>query len=150
MQLTKTQVLDFLAKHQLMAVATVGRFPWIANVYYTFDKALNIYFLSSPTTLHCRQIAKNPKVSVSIFDSQQDIAKPKRGLQLSGIAHQISGIEKVKYALQLWKENLGVSDPKLTYQSALKSMYKIRPSRIKLFDQELFKVKDGQEPILEL
>lgn len=148
--LTKDQVKDFLGKHKLMSIATYGDYPWIATVYYTFDEDLNIYFLSAPRTLHVRQILKNSKVAVSVADSNQDINKPKRGLQVSGIAKQISGTEKVKYALRLWKANLGVVGPELTYKAVIGSMFKITPKRIKLFDQELFKTKDGEEPTLVL
>lgn len=150
MELTKKQVLGFLAKHKLMAVATTGDFPWIASVYYVFDDDLNLYFLSGPKTLHVQQILRNPQVAVATADGNQDINKPKKGLQVSGIAEQISGLEKVEYALELWKNNLGVIDPQLTAQAVKSSMFKIVPQRIKLFDQELFKVPDGQEPILEL
>lgn len=133
-----------------MTIATYGEFPWIAAVYYTFDQNLNLYFLSDPSTLHAKQILRNPKVSVAISDSHQDINKDKRGLQLSGIAQQISGITKIKHVLSLWKTNLGVVDPTLTYKAVVGSMFKVIPKRIKLFDQQLFKVKDGMEPILEL
>lgn len=148
--LTKDLVLKFLKTNKLMAVATCGEFPWIASVYYTFDNDLNLYFLSAPSTLHAKQILKNPKVAVSIANSSQDIDKPKRGLQVSGVAHQISGLAKVKHALELWKSNLGVVDPKLTYKVVTGSMFKISPKKIKLFDQDLFKAGDGKEPILEL
>lgn len=148
--LTRQIVIDFLSKNKLMAVATYGNHPWIATVYYTFDSKLNIYFLSGPTTLHAKDIIKNPKVAVAIADSHQNISKPKKGLQLYGIAEQISGIEKVKYALKLWETNLGVVNPPLTYKKATGKMFKIVPKRIKLFDQDLFKVEDGKEPILEL
>lgn len=147
--LTKELILSFLADHKLMAVATFGDFPWIASVFYTFDRNINLYFLSDPTTLHIKQITQNPKVSVAIADSRQSISKPKRGLQLSGIAEQISGIAKITHVLQLWKSNLGVVDPALTYRVVKGSMFKITPKRIKLFDQKLFKVDDGKEPILE-
>lgn len=148
--LTESLVLKFLAENKLMAVATYGNFPWIASVYYTFDKNLNLYFLSDPATLHAQQILKNSKVAVSIANSSQNINKPKRGLQLSGIAQQIFGLEKIKHALDLWKTNLGVVNSKLTYKAVTGSMFKITPKRIKLFDQELFKVEDGKEPVLEL
>lgn len=131
-------------------MATNGEFPWIATVYYTFDSELNLYFLSDPTTLHAKQILHNPKVAVAIADSNQDIKKPKRGLQLWGKVEQIKGIEKVKFALQMWKTNLGVIDPKLTIKAVTGSMFKITPKRIKLFDQDLFKVADGKEPVLEI
>ena len=150
MELKKSQVLNFLGKHNLMAVATFGNFPWIASVYYTFDNDLNLYFLSAPSTLHCQQIVKNEKVAVAIAESRQDINKPKRGLQISGVAQRISGLAKIKYALDLWKKGLGVIDPEITYKAVTGSMYKVTPQRIKLFDQELFKVPDGKEPVLEL
>lgn len=133
-----------------MIIATFGEFPWIASVYYTFDQNLNLYFLSDPSTLHARHILKNPKVAVAIADSHQDINKIKRGLQLFGIAKQISGIAKIKHVLMLWKTNLRVVDPKLTYKVVIGNMFKVTPERIKLFDQQLFKVEDGKEPVLEL
>ncbi|MBI4089175.1 MAG: pyridoxamine 5'-phosphate oxidase family protein [Candidatus Levybacteria bacterium] len=132
-----------------MVVGANGDFPWIATVYYTFDQDLNLYFLSSPDTLHVKQILQNPKVAIVIADSNQDINKSKSGLQLSGIAQQISGLSKIKYALKLWKTNLGVVNPKLTDQAVKGSMFKITPKRIKLFDQKIFPVADGKEPVLE-
>lgn len=155
MELTKRQVLDFLGEYKFMTVATCGEFPWIASVYYTFDNNLNLYFLSSPTTLHAKQIEKNNRVSVSIADSHQEINKLKRGIQLSGIAKQISDVAKMKHALSLWKSSLDVRDPELTYENMVKKivtgrMYIIKPLRIKLFDQKLFPVDDGREPVLIL
>jgi uncharacterized protein len=153
MELTKQQVLDFLAEHKLMAVATSGDFPWIASVYYSFDRDLNLYFLSAPSTLHCKQIEKNNRVAVSIADSHQEVSKLKKGLQISGIVEQISGMAKVKHALSLWKSSLGVNDPEITYENMVSKivkgrMYVIKPLRIKLFDQRLFPVEDGEEPVL--
>lgn len=148
--LTKKQVLDFLKEEKQMSLATFGSFPWIATVYYTFDNDLNIYFLSDPSTLHCKQIAKNNKVAVAIANSSQNINRPKRGLQISGTATQLSGTEKVTQALKMWKQYLHVRDPKLSYKAVKNSMYRITPKRIKLFDQELFKVDDGKEPVMEL
>lgn len=148
--MTRELVVEFLSKHNLMAVATFGEFPWIAYVYYTFDKSLNIYFLSDPITLHAKQIIENPRVAVSIADSNQSINKPKRGLQISGVAEQISDIAKIGHAFKLWKSNLGVVNPELTHKVVVGKMFKITPKRIKLFDQELFKVEDGKEPILEI
>lgn len=153
--LNKEQVLHFVRQHNFMTVATYGDFPWIASVYYSFDKNLNLYFLSDPATLHCRQIKKNPRIAVAIADSRQPVNKLKKGLQLWGLASQISGERKIVHALSLWKKTLRVRDPELTYANMLKKvvtgrMYRIVPKRIKLFDQELFKVDDGKEPVLEL
>jgi len=155
MKLTREQILEFLGKHKLMAVATCGDFPWVASVYYTFDKNLNLYFLSAPSTLHCQQIEKNNRVAVSIADSRQEVSKLKCGLQIFGTAHRISETAKIKHALALWKSSLRVSDPELTYENMVQKiikgrMYLVKPLRIKLFDQKLFPVEDGKEPVLEL
>ena len=155
MKLTKILILDFLAQHKLMTVATYGKHPWIAPVYYAFDKDLNLYFLSNPKTLHAAQIAKNKEVAVSIADSRQKLNDKKKGLQIYGIAKQISQVQKVRLALKLWKEVLNVIDPLFTYENMAKKilqgrMYKIVPKRIKFFNQELFPVDDGMEPVLEL
>lgn len=155
LELTKAQVFQFISQHNFMIVATYGDFPWIASVYYSFDNDLNLYFLSDPATLHCKQIAQNPAVAVAIADSHQPVSKLKKGLQLWGVAKQISGEKKINHALTLWKKSLNVKNPQLTYTNMLKKvitgrMYQISPKRIKLFDQELFKVEDGKEPVLEL
>lgn len=154
-QLTHQQVAKFLSRHNLMAVATYGDHPWVANVYYSFDPDLTLYFLSDPATLHCRQIEANPQVAVSIFDSHQSINQPKRGLQLWGEASQISGQTKIMHVVKLWKSSLKVSDATITYENMIKKvitgrMYQIIPKQIKLFDQKLFPVEDGQEPVLNL
>lgn len=155
MEVDQQQILDFLGRHKLMSLATYGQHPWIANVYYTFDEDLNLYFLSSPTTLHCRQITKNPEVAVSIADSSQSVDSLKRGLQLYGVAKQISGMGKIRHALNLWKSSLGISKKELSYENMIRDVvnsriYKVIPKKIKLFDQELFPVEDGQEPVLIL
>lgn len=148
--LTKPMVADFLVNYKLMSVATNGEFPWIASVYYAFDQDLNLYFLSAPTTIHAKQIIQNHKVSVAVCDSHQDVNQPKKGLQLSGIAKQLSDPNEIKYALQLWKAKLGKTDDDLSYERVKTSMFKITPKIIKLFDQERFRTKDGEEPILNL
>lgn len=156
MELTKQHVLDFLKTQKLMSVATFGDFPWSASVYYTFDDDLNLYFLSSPTTLHCKHIVQNNKVAISIADSSQSVAQSKRGLQIWGECEQISESAKIIHALKMWKDFLGVINSELTYENMVKKvvsgrMYRIMPKRVKLFDQELFKdVDDGEEPVLEL
>lgn len=155
MKLTKQHILEFLKQNKLMTVATYGDHPWIASVYYSFDEDLNLYFLSDPATLHCKQIAKNPLVAVSIADSTQKVGDLKKGLQLYGTARQISQVHKIQHALRSWKDALSVTNPKLTYQNMVKKvisgrMYKITPKKIKHFNQALFQVEDGKEPVLEL
>lgn len=155
MKLTKILILDFLKQHKLMTIATYGTHPWIAQVYYSFDQELNLYFLSSPRTLHSKQIVKNKKVSAAIADSRQKPSDLKKGLQIYGIAKQIRSRAKIKHALRLWKDALSVKNPEQTFENMIKkptegTMYQLTPKKIKFFNQELFKMKDGKEPILEM
>lgn len=153
--LTKKDVLDFLADKKLMVLATYGEHPWISSVYYSYDKNLNIYFISTPSTIHGRHMEKNKKVSAAIVDSHQNPSDVKKGLQIYGVIERVSGINKINYALRLWKDFLNIKRPDISFENMKKGLYKGRmyrltPKKIKLFDQEKFKVPDGEEPILEL
>ncbi|HLD25021.1 MAG TPA: pyridoxamine 5'-phosphate oxidase family protein [Patescibacteria group bacterium] len=153
--ISKKDVLDFLAKGKLMALATYGTHPWIASVYYAYDKNLNIYFITSPMTLHGRQMTKNPLVSAAIADSHQNLSDLKRGLQVYGHVEQVSGIYNVRRAIKLWKNFLNAQRPDITAENMEKGIYKGRiwrltPKKIKVFDQEKFKAIDGEAAILDL
>lgn len=155
MELTKQHVLDYLKDHKLMQVATFGDFPWIASVFYVFDEEMSLYFLSGEKTLHCRQIAENEKVAVAVVDSHQQYSDKLKGLQLWGIAKQVSEMEKIKYILKSLSQVLSNKDDELSYEKAIKGVvknkiYKIIPKRIKLFSEELFDTLPGEEPVLEL
>ncbi|MCL4364566.1 pyridoxamine 5'-phosphate oxidase family protein [Patescibacteria group bacterium] len=153
--LTKKDVLEFLKDKKLMVLATHGDYPWIASVFYSFDKDLSIYFISAPSTLHGKQMENNKKVAAAIVDSHQKPSDAKKGLQIYGTVEQISGINKISYAIRLWKDFLNVQRPDISFENMKKGLYKGRiykltPKKIKLFDQDKFKVPDGEEPILEL
>ncbi len=153
--LTKKDVLDFLTTKKLLVLATNGEYPWIASVYYSFDKDLNLYFISNPTTMHGQHIEKNNKVAAAIVDSHQKPSDVKRGLQIYGTVEKVSGINKVRHALCLWKDFLNIQRPDISFENMQKGLYKGRvykltPKKIKLYDEAKFKVPDGEEPILEL
>ncbi len=153
--LTKKDVLDFLTTKKLMILATNGNHPWVASVFYSFDKDLNLYFISSPSTIHGKHIEKNKKVAAAIVDTNQKPSDVKRGLQIYGTVEKVSGINKIRHAIRLWKDFLNVERPDISFENMQKGLYKGRvykliPKKIKLFDQDKFKVPDGEEPILSL
>lgn len=136
-----------------MVVATSGDFPWACTVYYSTDNDLNIYFLTSPDTLHAQQIQSNPKVAVAIADSPQRPNSSKSGLQISGLCKQITGERKITHAITLWNKSLGVTDPNYSYAGMVKKaisgrMYKIVPKKIKYFNESLW--EEGKERMIEL
>ncbi len=44
--------------------------PWISPVFYGYDEAYNIYWISDKDSKHSDLIRNNPKVSIAIFNSQ--------------------------------------------------------------------------------
>jgi uncharacterized protein YhbP (UPF0306 family) len=150
MKLTKKLVLKFLPENRLMTLATYGSYPWIASVYYGFDKDLKLYFISDVTTRYGRQILKNKKVAVAIADSTQKPDSDKKGYQMFGFAALIRTRKETEKAIELWKKNVGIKTEKPDFISVKGRMWKITPKKIKYFNQALFKVDDGHEPILNL
>lgn len=144
---------EFLNSHFQMTIGTYASFPWTATVYYSVDQDMNIYFLSNPETLHCKQLEKNPKVSVAVVDSPQKSSSLKKGIQIYGKAKRISGANKIRYALDLWKKTLDVTSPLYTYEGMMKKaikgrMYKVTPIKIKFFNEALW--VEGTEPVIKL
>ncbi|GIK84140.1 MAG: hypothetical protein BroJett025_07620 [Patescibacteria group bacterium] len=140
-------------KYQMVLATSGAEYPWIATLYFSFDDELNLYFLSSPNTLHCKQIDENQKVAVAIADSPQNPTSNKKGLQIFGVAQQISGKHKITHALNLWKKTLGVTSTEYSYEGMTKKlisgrMYKIIPKKIKFFNEELW--EEGKEVTIEL
>ena len=136
-----------------MVIATYGEHPWIATEYYSFDDDFNFYFLSDPKTLHCKQIAKNSNVALSICDAPQHPSAKKKGIQIFGIATKISGVHKIKHALGLWRKTLGVTSDAYTYEGMMKKaikgrMYKVESKKIKFFNEELW--EEGKERLISL
>ncbi|OGK57139.1 hypothetical protein A3J15_00125 [Candidatus Roizmanbacteria bacterium RIFCSPLOWO2_02_FULL_38_10] len=153
--LTKKDVLNYLQTQRLMSIATAGDHPWIASVFYSFDQDLNIYFLTNPKTLHGQHLIINKYVAASVVDSTQKPSDVKKGLQIYGIVEPVSVNHKIAHALRLWKDFLNISRPDISLENMKKGLYKgkiyrLKPLKIKLFDQQKFKVPDGEEPILML
>lgn len=141
-----------------MSIATYDKYPWIANLYYAVDEDLNLFFLSDPDTVHCKQIAKNPKVTCAIYDSNQTPVKTKGkfdkiGMQYYGEAKIITNWIEAGKALFKWKNVLKIkTDEVFSIKNMKKAilhgrMYRVTPKKIKLFKQD----KDGndKEEVLE-
>lgn len=132
----KKEVLDFLSKHKLMSVGTYYKLPWAASVYYLFDDNFNLYFVSNPKTKHCKNILKNPKVSITVSDSNQDPKGNKLGFQASGITKKVTSVSELKDIINSWNKRGFVPVTYNIFKKAWKSrFYKIKLSDIQLFDE---------------
>lgn len=147
------QVSKFLFDHKQMSCSTSGDFPWIFTAYYAVDKDLNLYFLTSPETIHGKQLMNNPKVAVAIADSPQDPASKKAGLQMSGICVQLVDEAEIRTGLELWRTVLQVESQDYTFEGMKAGkihgrMYKVVPKKLKFFNEAL--QEEGEEKFIEL
>jgi uncharacterized protein len=89
----RAQVQSYLREHHVMTLASHGdEGVWAAAVFYAND-GFAIYFLSSPTSRHCRNLAANPRVSAAVNEDYTDWREIK-GVQMEGIACVLAGEEE--------------------------------------------------------
>ena len=89
------QVQRYLRDHHVMTLASHGsEGAWAAALFYAND-GIAIYFLSSPTSRHCLNLTRNPRVSAAIHENYADWREIK-GVQLEGLASVLAGDEEEK------------------------------------------------------
>jgi len=103
----KETVLNYLKEHYTMTIATAkGESPWAATMFYAND-GFTLYFLSDPTVAqHCKNIAGNPQVSVTI-DEDYPLTKPDdwkkvRGIQMQGTAEVLTTEAEIAKATKVY------------------------------------------------
>jgi hypothetical protein len=87
------QVQSYLREHHVMTLASHGtEGVWAAALFYASD-GFAIYFLSSPTSRHCVNLTRNPRVSAAVHEDYADW-KEIKGVQLEGVASVLAGDEE--------------------------------------------------------
>ncbi len=145
------RALQYLREHHVASLATFGSDgPWAAAVFYVSDR-FDLYFLSSPTSRHCENIARDPRVAAT---EQQDYADwPEiKGLQLEGTASDLSGADEAR-ALRLYGEKYpvigAISLAPLAIVKALARArwYRFVPKRVYFIDNSIaFGRRDELDP----
>lgn len=142
-------ISSILEANTLFSMATVSGEDksYINTAYFAFGKSLNFYFLSAPTTQHCKNIAKNKSVALTIFNSNQnDPTELKRGLQIFGSSRLAAGKELIEgfavYSQRFSSILKYIKTPADFLKKIIQSrLYIIKPFLIKIFDEPIF----GQE-----
>lgn len=134
----REKILGYLQHHNVATVATCdGMTVNAAAVFYVNDGCM-LYFLSSPESRHCRNIALNPSVALTIQEDYCDWLEIK-GVQMEGIASEISGAE-LERAKELYGEKFPVAGKLAKAPAAiLKALakvrwYKVVPNRLFFID----------------
>jgi uncharacterized protein YhbP (UPF0306 family) len=127
----------------LCSIATVARRrrAHINTAYFAFSDAWELFFLSHPGSLHCRNLAENPSIALTVFSSEQRWTDPGRGLQLFGRCRAASGrhlaTAERSYgrrfpSYETWKESVADTIGR-EYR-----LYRCAVSRLKIHDEREF------------
>jgi uncharacterized protein YhbP (UPF0306 family) len=147
-------VENIMGQAYLMSLATMDENgPWAADVIYTFDKELNLYWLSDKNARHSAAIIKSQKAAATITVSDRS-GSPNIGLQIEGEAMMVEG-DILDMAIKLnlkkgkappAKEGEILDETERKY-GRRESWFKLKPKRIELLYQVLF---GTEKKILEL
>jgi uncharacterized protein YhbP (UPF0306 family) len=140
----RRSVRRVLREGVLCSIATVARHhrAHINTAYFAFSERFDLFFLSHPGSLHCRNLADNSSVALTVFSSAQRWTDPGRGLQLFGRCRQATG-RRLETAERLygrrfpsyktWKETVAAQTIGAKYR-----LYRCVVSRLKIHDEREF------------
>ena len=127
-----------------MATLTPDNRAHINTAYFSYSDDLELYFLSHPSSLHCRNLSTNRSMAITIFSSSQKWVGPDKGLQLFGSCTQAWGRQASKAeqcygkrfaAYASWKASLKTGDPAEEYR-----FYRFVVGKLKILDEKEFGV----------
>ncbi len=128
-------LLDFLAAHNTLTLATVGEDgqPHAAALFYAFTPELQLIFLSEPDTLHARHIGEGAPAAVTIQADGQDWQRI-TGLQMHGMVRPAGDSARQTYLARF--PFIARTE---TLARALKDVrfYEITPAWARLIDNRL-------------
>lgn len=136
-----SRVQHYLRDHNVATLATSDNgTPWAAALFYASD-GHTLYFLSAPASRHCLNIAQNPHVAVTIQEDYADWLEIK-GIQLEGVASEISGAEEEKARSLYGKKFPVVGMLSQAPAAILKALAKVRwyrivPQRVYFIDNSI-------------
>ena len=115
----------------------------INTAFFCFDDELQLYFLSHPDSVHCRNLARVPQMAVAVCDSHQAWGDPHSGLQLLGTGglatDEADGKARRLYAARfpLYREFLRRALEEQPENSSFRRLrfYRFLPERVQILDE---------------
>lgn len=139
---------DYLKEAKLMQLATsLDNQPWVCSVWFAADSDLNIYYFSSITRRHSKEILKNNKVAGAIVLPQTP-DDPPRGLQFQGIAELLEDQSDINKAISVYADRIFPREKIKEFMENKEKphhFYKIKPTQFVLFDSVNFPDNPRQE-----
>jgi uncharacterized protein YhbP (UPF0306 family) len=142
MNITLTErVQRHLQTHHVATLATIGpQGVWAAAVFYV-HVGWNLYFISSPNSQHCINLAHSAQVAVTIQADYADWPGIK-GVQMEGRVHELSG-EAEQRVKQLYGQKFPVVGKLAQAPAAIVNAlakihwYQVKPQSLLYIDNSL-------------
>jgi uncharacterized protein YhbP (UPF0306 family) len=126
------RLLDAAPLCALATVAPGGR-AHVNTMYFARTGAWDLVWLSAPTSQHSRNIQRSGTAAIAVYDSGQRWGGQDRGIQVFGRARALRGRE-ARDAFRAYGRRFE-SDEEILGRFVA---YRLRPSRLKLFDERAF------------
>lgn len=127
-------IADFLRNETTLALATCGTEgdPQATPLFYVPREGMRLYWFSSPTSRHSRNLSEDPRSAVTVYHRTADWRKI-RGVQMRGTAAVVSdaGIRRTVAEAYMKRFRLGKRLQQVMSQSAL---YCFRPEWVRYLD----------------
>ncbi|KKU52407.1 MAG: hypothetical protein UX72_C0005G0002 [Parcubacteria group bacterium GW2011_GWA2_47_10] len=95
----KKYLVECMQSTEYCCLATVDKNGvWSNPVYFSWDEKFNLYFISQPHTRHMRNLEKDSRIAISIYNTAQSTFGDVAGIQLDGDAHILNDRQEVEKA----------------------------------------------------
>jgi PPOX class probable F420-dependent enzyme len=130
----KEIIVALLRSHNIMSIATVRRdgFPQATTVVYAND-GTTLYFACDRASQKVRNIARSPKVSVTISNDYEDWSQI-RGLSLGGVAEIVTSPAEERRAWRLLGAKFPGLDGLSEEERADTALVRVSPRVISVID----------------
>jgi uncharacterized protein YhbP (UPF0306 family) len=123
-----------------MATLGPGNQVHINTAFFAWNETLELFFLSAPDAVHCRNLERVPTMALAIFDSRQRWGTHHRGLQLFGESGRVDS-PKLDEAERVYARRFeAYPEFKARGGAAFGALrfYVFRAGALKLLDEEAF------------
>jgi uncharacterized protein YhbP (UPF0306 family) len=138
---TEELIRQYLSQVNIMQLATsVDNQPWACTVHYYSDDDFNLYWVSTLARKHSQDIDKNPKVAAAVMVHENTPDEPYViGISIEGSAELIGSRVTDEVAQGYARKHGKDSDmPAIAQGKHPHKFYRLKPSRIVLFDSKSF------------
>lgn len=127
-------VTAFLESHSTLTLATISdqRVPHAAPLFYLLHEGLQLYWVSSPSSMHSLNLANSVDVSVAVY-SATDRWKEIRGVQMQGKVQLVTNPRERKAVLRAYVDRFHLGT---IFRLAISgsNLYKFMPFWIRYLD----------------